>query len=276
MKMKHNIKNQLESPPSRLICHFRRDFWSPSFLPSPPSITNKMCKIVFNISPLFLISMNLSSVWVFSFSHVYCLLFYSLFSAEVEPGLSSCICICICLLSAIKSICFWSRAGAAMYVCVYCVVRARLNLSRLEIIWKCSPSPLGTFHYLSRLSRFHTSTSNTVLIITKLRERLCSCWFPEIEKSSAADSWYCSVSPQQVFTAESLLMRRDAQETMCLIIRLACQGMGCVVQGVLLKYPFEIEISSEGCLQWRGSIQWFFHNQSSPRDALGKISLKGS
>ena len=116
--------------------------------------------------------MNLSSVWVFSFSHVYCLLFYSLFSAEVEPGLSSCICICICLLSAIKSIYFWSRAGAAMYVCVYCVVRARLNLSRLEIIWKCSPSPLGTFHYLSRLSRFHTSTSNTVLIITKTKREI--------------------------------------------------------------------------------------------------------
>ena len=132
-----------------------------------------MCKIVFNISPLFLISVNLSSVSVFSFSHAFCLQLCSLFSAESRARAVMYLYLYfLCLSSAIKSICFWSRTGAAMYVCVYCVVRARLNLSRLEIIWKCSPSPLGTFHYLSRLSRFHTSTSNTVLIITKTKREI--------------------------------------------------------------------------------------------------------
>ena len=51
-------------------------------------------------------------------------------------------------------------------------VRGSFHCGRLEIIWKCSPSPLGTFHYLSRLSRFHTSTSNTVLIITKTKREI--------------------------------------------------------------------------------------------------------
>ena len=86
-------------------------------------------------------------------------------------------------------------------------------------------------------------------------------------------------------------MRRDVQETMCLYIRLACLSkshpsfyekiwvssqVGCVGQGVpdksiLLKSKW----AAVGCLQGRGSIQSFSHNQSSPRDAMGKISLNG-
>ena len=191
----------------------------------------------------------------------WCYFTTSLFSAEVELGLS-CICICICLLSAIKSIYFWSRTGAAMYVCVYCVVRGRLNLSRLEIIWKCSPSPLGTFHYLSRLSRFHTSTSNTVLIITKTKREIAllliswnwevfgGCFLILLCQPTAgfhcwviADETWCPRN--YVFIYQTSLLEQITSKFLWKDLSFQPSGM-CGTGCPRKKYPVEIQMSSSG------------------------------
>ena len=83
-----------------------------------------------------------------------------------------CLCLCMCPMYLCTYVC---RSELCVYVAVsisVCLssflckcVRGSFHCGRLEIIWKCSPSPLGTFHYLSRLSPFHTSTSNIALIV---------------------------------------------------------------------------------------------------------------
>ena len=86
-----------------------------------------------------------------------------------------CLCLCMCPMYLCTYVCrseLCVYAAVSISVCLSSYlckcVRGSFHCGRLEIIWKCSPSPLGTFHYLSRLSPFHTSTSNIARIIIKI------------------------------------------------------------------------------------------------------------